>query len=454
MESKKEHVKAHNYVARRLTRSILTGRPDHWEPLYRRSFNGTMIGLLLALLIVIGFLVYGLINPGKGPGLNPGTNIVIEKETGTRYLVQGDTLFPVANLASALLAVGPKLQVQSLSQKKTALLRRGRPVGLTGAPESVPKSSGVVKVGWAACIEGTTSTSGVVPPLKIDFTRLSRPPSLPTGDGLLVANPSGQVFIVANGTRHQMGSTLARSAAGYAAVAPLRVPDAWLASLKPGRSIVPLSVPGVGEDGPTITGRKTKVGQIIVTRDATAEAANYLVQRQTVIPITPFEAKMLLGNPELDRVNGDSGPLVLTLGRNIGATKRVDLPQSQDWPAIPPRPVKVDGAEICVAANASGTPWVGLRDKREVPAGSDTDVVLSVPVGSGVLAEAVDPAGGRTGRLTFIDEQGIGCTIGESGALAALGLDTAARVQVPVGLLSAIPAGPALSVSAVRGPVA
>ncbi|MGL5828361.1 MAG: type VII secretion protein EccB, partial [Angustibacter sp.] len=81
-------------------------------------------------------------------------------------------------------------------------------------------------------------------------------------------------------------------------------------------------------------------------------------------------------------------------------------------------------------------------------------VVVSVPPGSGLVAEAVDSAGGRTGRLAFIDEQGNSFSIAEAEALSVMGLESARRVPVPIGLLTAIPSGPALAVSKVRGPIA
>ncbi|MGL5828557.1 MAG: type VII secretion protein EccB, partial [Angustibacter sp.] len=389
MESKKEHVKAHNYAARRMRRSILTGRPDYWEPLYRRSVTGTTVGLALAILILVGFLIFGLLRPGKGPGLNPGTNLVIEKETGTRYLVQGEVLHPVANLASALLAVGPTLTIQTLSQKKTALLERGRPVGLVGAPEAVPKPSAVIKEGWSACIRGTTSTTGVVPPLEVDFGTSNQPGPLPGGDGLLVANPAGEVFLVADGVRHQITSSQARTAAGYASTAPFRVPNSWLATLTPGRALGVLEVSDIGEDGAEVAGRTRKIGQIVATRDEVAEVLYYLVRRDRVVPITRLESMMLLGNPRVADINPGMSPLVLAPGQSIGSTTREQLPESVGWPSGPPRLFTGKTSAICVASKTEDRPWVGVRGLRPVDVNEPDPVVVSVPPGSGLVAEAV-----------------------------------------------------------------
>ncbi len=454
MESKKEHVKAHNYVGRRLRRSILTGRPDYWEPLYRRSVTGTTVGLALAILILLGFLIFGLLKPGKGPGLDPGTNLVIEKETGTRYLVQDNVLHPVANLASALLAVGPTLKIQTLSQQKTALLERGRPVGLVGAPEAVPKPTAVVKEGWSACIRGTTSTTGVVPPLEVDFGTDGQPAPLPNGDGMLVANPAGEVFLVADGVRHELTSSQARTAAGYASTAPFRVPNSWLASLTPGRSLGVLSVTGIGDPGAKVAGKTRKIGQIVATRDELTEVLYYLVRRDRVVPITRLESLMLLGNPEIAQINPGKSPLVLAPGQSIGSTTREQLPESVGWPSEPPRIFTGKSSAICAASKTVNQPWIGVRGLRDESAAESGSVVVSVPPGSGLVAEAVDSAGGRTGRLAFIDEQGNSFTIAEAEALSVLGLSSAKRVPVPIGLLGAIPSGPALAVSKVRGPVA
>ncbi len=454
MESRKEHVRAHNYKGRRLYRAAVTGRPDVWEIPLRRTATGTTIGFFLALIIVAGFFLYGLFRPGGGPVLNSNTTVVVEKETGTRYIVDNGVLRPVANLSSAMMALGDKFVVQTLTKKRTATLLRGEPIGLIGAPDDVPSVTGVVQAGWSACILGTTSTSGVVPPLVITFGEQPKPTQLLEDQGLLVANPAGQFFVVANGTRHQVTSADARRAAGYDAKTPLRVPDPWLASLRPGRAIEVISVPGAGSAGPSVGGIASKVGQVLVLNNELSSSQYYLVRADKIVPVTKFEALMLLGNPALTKVNPDGLARRVNPGDGLAAAAREQLPQSLGWPSAPPQPVTRNIGDACVVQGAVGQPWVGLRPAVPVAVGSSGAVVVRVPPGSAVVAEAVDPAGGLTGRLSFIDDLGRNFAIPDVAVLDALKLTRAPRVPVPVGLLATISAGPVLDLSAVRAPAA
>jgi type VII secretion protein EccB len=170
MQTRREQVRAYNYQVKRLVRGVLMGKPEHWDQPFRRSTIGTVVGMILALIAVVGCVLFGLLRPGAGPELASDTTVVVEKDTGTRYLVADGTLRPVANLASALLLAGPQLHVQSLPQGRTRSLPRGTAVGIVGAPEDVPGADGVSKAGWSVCLRATTATTGLAPSTVIAFT--------------------------------------------------------------------------------------------------------------------------------------------------------------------------------------------------------------------------------------------------------------------------------------------
>ena len=82
-------------------------RPDH------RS--------LIAALAVAGFAVLAIVAAGGGATAwrKPGT-LILDKQTGTRYVLAAGQLRPVLNYASARLLLGAKLTVDSVPTKSLA----------------------------------------------------------------------------------------------------------------------------------------------------------------------------------------------------------------------------------------------------------------------------------------------------------------------------------------------
>lgn len=473
MQSKREQVRAHNFQARRMVRAVLTGNPDHREQPFQRSATGTLAGMILSLLILAGFAIYGLLHPALGPALDAETTMVVEKDTGTRYLVDGGTLRPVANLTSALLLAGPDLKTQSLSRQRTRSLPRGETIGIVGAPEDIPRAGDVVAAGWSICVPATTATTGIAPATTISFLAKPRPTALAQDKGLLVAGPDGSLYLVMSGTRFQITTTAARNALGYSATVPLRATSTWLASLKPGRAITVLSVEGAGESGPTTNDGATKVGQVLAVHQGLVGTQYFLVQRGKIVPVTPFEALLLMGNPRLASVYPDRRSPRVVPETAIAEASRQLLPASLGWPESPPAPLTATGQSVCVAAGPDGSPWIGTAPlpgadgQPAAPASpssgagagagnatADGGTQVMVPPGSGVLAEETNAAGGSSGALWFVADAGRRFSIPTADALSALGLQAAARVKVPASVLGAIPQGPVLDIAAAGQPVA
>src|SRR5690348_16690150 len=101
----------------RLISALLRAEPDLASPPLRRSWAGLVIGLILAVLAVLGFAMFGLIYPGGATAWRKPGTLILEKDTGTRYVLVGGQLRPVLNYASARLLLGTKLTVDSVSSR-------------------------------------------------------------------------------------------------------------------------------------------------------------------------------------------------------------------------------------------------------------------------------------------------------------------------------------------------
>jgi type VII secretion protein EccB len=457
MQTRREQVRAYNYQVKRLVRGVLMGRPEHWDQPFRRSTIGTVVGMILALIAVVGCVLLGLLRPGAGPELAADTTVVVEKDTGTRYVVADGTLRPVANLASALLLAGPQLHVQSLPPGRTRSLPRGTAVGIVGAPDDVPGADGVSKAGWSVCLRATTATTGLAPSTVIAFTGTQQLTRQAPGQGLLVAGPDGMLYLVVADTRYAIATAEARNALGYAATVPLRATKTWLAVLRPGRMITTLDVDHAGSDGPRTSAGTTKVGTVLAVHQLTG-TQYFLVQRTKIVPLTRFEALLLMGSPKLAKLYPHGQAPIVIPESAIAAASRQLLPTSFGWPADPVDPVPVSGRSICVAAGNDGAPWLGLGpadagEAGDTPSGSGGSKTVLVRPGSAVVAEETNPAGGSTGAVWLVDDTGRSFAVADGESLGALGLDQATKIKVPTGLLTSIQRGPTLSIQAAQEPV-
>src|SRR5258708_5632106 len=133
MRSRRDQVQAHAYVVGRLTSALVHGEPDAPESPLRRTGLGSFGGLLLGTLMVAGFLIWGLISTAsKAVTLTQGELIMV-KQTGTRYIYAGKELRPVLNWSSALLLTGGNAAMTAMSATTLAGLPEGLPLGIVGA---------------------------------------------------------------------------------------------------------------------------------------------------------------------------------------------------------------------------------------------------------------------------------------------------------------------------------
>ena len=94
------------FVMGRLTSSMLRADPDAPESPQGRTNRGVVIGVLIAVLLSAGAFVLGLLKPGTKDSWQASGTLVVNKDTGSRYLYLGGRLRPVRNYSSARLLDG------------------------------------------------------------------------------------------------------------------------------------------------------------------------------------------------------------------------------------------------------------------------------------------------------------------------------------------------------------
>ncbi|WP_132991818.1 type VII secretion protein EccB [Gordonia zhaorongruii] len=141
----------------------------------RSQGRAIVAGLVVAVLILAGAGVYGLIRPAPSVG---DARIVADSGGGLFVLVDG-VMHPVLNLASARLIVGGPAPVKTVGPDSLAEFPRGAALGIPGAPASLPGPAVDGASTWTVCDTpaGTAVLSGVP---------AGRP--LPPGHGVLVSH--------------------------------------------------------------------------------------------------------------------------------------------------------------------------------------------------------------------------------------------------------------------------
>lgn len=77
MQTQQDHVEAQSFLVGRMTAALITGDARYLEAPARRTWTGIVIGIVLAVFIIAGFAIFGLVAGHKsgsttGPA-GPGT---------------------------------------------------------------------------------------------------------------------------------------------------------------------------------------------------------------------------------------------------------------------------------------------------------------------------------------------------------------------------------------------
>ena len=459
MHSRRDQVQAHTFLTGRLVSALLAGEPDLAVTPMRRTPVGLIIGLVLAALALGGLVVLAILVPGGATGWRKPGTLVVEKQTGNRFVLLDGRLRPVLNYASARLLLGSKLTVDSVPASSLAGVPRGGAVGIVGAPDSLPdpKQSGTQP--WLVCATSTVDAAGTVRPalaVRIGAEADARP--LTDRQAALVSTADGTKYLAWRDRRMRLSAPWVERALGLDGDAAVPVRDAWINALPAGPDLGSPSMPGRGTAGPPLDGRPSRVGQVFVVHGTGVPARFYQLAIGGLVPTTATAAALALGDPAAAVAYGDQPPLAGELSpAALGSAAMLPAPGWQaQLPPSPPTLAPAAGQVPCAQVTPGGDATVSLLT---APAGAvegstvdgpaldrDARVADQVAVrpGGGLLART-QPAPGLPGAgLYLVTEDGAKYPVASAGAADSLGVPVSSAVGVPADLLALLPTGPVL----------
>ncbi|SFT35340.1 type VII secretion protein EccB [Actinopolyspora lacussalsi subsp. righensis] len=457
MQSRRDQVQAYFFVVGRLVSALMRASPDDQTTPTRRFVMGTVIGTLLGALVVAGFGIVGLIFPGGKTSWQAEGTIVVEKETGARYLYLNGALRPVLNYSSALLARDqsggdPKL----VSRNSLRGTPRGTPIGIPDAPDSIPERKNLSRAPWVVCARTATKPSGEQVP--ITHLRVGEEPSrgLASDEGVVVSTPDGTEYLVWQGRRLKLTGRSVIEALGYGDVVPFPVTSSWINTVPSGPDLAAPEIPNAGSRAPEVAGESATVGRIYEMRNPAldSEPSFYVMRSDGLSSLTPLAASLLLTTPA-------SGAQPVGIGPEALSTTPISETDStpEGYPAVPPTPRQLSQggktrpcASFRLGSGQSNTPTITVapRDHGSTTARTDSDAVaerIAIPAGQGVLARDLPAPGVSGGTNYLITGLGVKYPLATPDVAGVLGYGGTEPVAVPGSLLSLLPSGPSLDPS-------
>lgn len=464
MPTRQDQLHSYQFMIQRVVAALVMRDTDPPQSPFRRTAGATVAGVMVAALALAAVAVYGVISPGGGRSWRTGNAVIVEKESGARFVYRDGKLHPVANYASALLILGSATpRTVLVSRNSIAGVPRGTPLGIVEAPDSLPGAGQLAGPPWSVC--SRRQQDG--PALSTLF--VGHDPATGSGRslgdaGLLARHPDGTVHLVRSNRRHLIrdpGVVLAALTWGSEPLAP--VAPALFHALAAGADLGRIPVTERGKR--SAAGADIRIGEVIVVESQGGGRQFAVALRDGLAGVTQVQADLLLGDPETARMLGQSAARRLSPGQFAVAPKVADLVPVGDLapPATTPALVRVTGGVCAVVRDPAGVADVrvdvALPDTADaVRTGSrtGTGTVLAdqivVPPGRGAVVEALAAPQAPSGALSVVTDLGLRYEVANRDVLAMLGYRDVRPVRLPAGLVALLPAGRALDPAAARAP--
>ncbi|HEX5540321.1 MAG TPA: type VII secretion protein EccB [Micromonospora sp.] len=450
MRTRREQVQAYRFVTRRIVSALLSGDPETNDLPMRRLGLAVFGSVMVAAIVFAGAGVYGLLT--KRGGSVADHTLVIERETGAKYVYLDGTLYPVLNYTSARLILNAAApEVRTMSQASLRGLTRGQAVGIPNAPDALPESKALLRQPWRVC--NTVIPSRPSDPLTHVVLGHHLPGGAPLADISLLVSANDVRYLLWDGKRLKVSGKAALAALRLSAVQPMPVDRQFLEAVPSGPDLRVIPVPGTGEAGRSIGGSAAQVGDVFLT-----SGQYYVLTREGLVAIGEVSARLRLA---------DGGEAREITPQAAGSALAQATVEPEDFPQEIPPPV-TKATAVCTThtpgttataldvftstpdeLTATGTNSMQVRqtERDRVPV---VDRVL-ISGGEGALvqvASATEPVvPGST--LYLVTDQGLKYPLG-AGSQEALGYGDVTPVGIPASVLALVPTGPALDAASAQ----
>jgi type VII secretion protein EccB len=461
MPNRRDQYHGYRFALRRQAGALLRADLDTADGPLRRLSSGVIASITVAVLAMAAAGLYGILSPSGRNGWQSGKTLIVDAQTGTRYVDLSGTLHPVLNYASALLILrSGSISASRVSDAAVNSLPHGAPVGIAGAPDTLPGPGSLLTGTWSVCSAPAIDAADAEHPLvRVALGAPQGGSTIPAGSGLLLRDVGGEVYLVWNNTKLHVpgGSSYVLTALGASATTPVPVGDALLNALPQGPDLAAPGISGLGTAGPAVPGLTgaTTVGEVF---QVSGTGAYYAALATGLAPVTQLQAQLLLVEQR------QVAPVSLNAAQVQGAGSAAL--SSGGAAGLPPTVPKLatgepDGTRVCVQPGdaSQGTVTVTTQpataqrlsatplEPTDALGAPIADSVL-IPPGKGALVRAVPQPGVTTGPLFLVTDAGVKYPIGNSSVLSDLGLNNVTPSQVGQPIMALIPTGPVLAENA------
>lgn len=436
MATKGDLIEAQNFSRRRLLTAFVSGAPGGKELQPTSPLRAVIAAIALTVIVVLVGVFYGLIRPGLPTGWENG-KLVLVSDTGARFVTVEGTLHPVINTASArLLLPANEYGVISTDQATLAGTPVGDTLGITGAPDELPPTSGLLNTGWSACVSDDAA---------LDVRISSAGGPSPATDRAVVVSVDGILHVVQGERSFAVSSEdpdAVLRAAGISALDPISVPATWLDLFTSGTALTPITLKSYGE---AVGGTSLRVGQVVRQAGA-AEDERFLVQTGGVLEALSPLAWQLYQLGSGSALKGEVTEVTAGEIRSLPtATKGV----GDEWPTTGFETVATGQRPCAVLVGGEGQAVTQLATQ---PTSTTVAPGVRVDPSHGALVRAGGRGDQSASVLTLVDATGTAYPLPSATdeTIARLGYSPADVGSIADGWTALLTTGPSLSESAAQ----
>ncbi|MDI3388316.1 type VII secretion protein EccB [Streptomyces sp. B-S-A8] len=390
MAKRRDELAAYTFARKRTVAAFLAPEPGGSEEGAPRPVRTVMPSLAVGVILVIGFIAWGVIKPAAPKGWDkPGEHVIVDSDSTTRYVILKEggekVLHPVLNYASAKLLLekgkGTVIEVPAKEIDKSKI-RHGPTIGIPYAPDRLPSEEDAAEPKtWAVCERpakgGATPDRAVFVLDKEDAKAVSGKGKVDSGEVLYVEEPKtklrflvdgeGRVFRL--GTNAVNADPTLRNTLLAATIGsknkPQPVSPEWLKTLDDSGTISFPEIPDVGS-ATSVQGLPQNagtIGQVLKAVDAQGENF-YVVLGDRVASISEFEASLITNSPS---AQGSMAEAISVTNQDVSTANggaAQPLEGHEDWPQKTPKQANAVDPTTGADNNTSCSLFDGSFDKE------------------------------------------------------------------------------------------